>query len=459
MDLTPRTVLIPLATGKANSGRIARVQADGLAPTPNAAGLSSPIADLSDWGLYPAGAFAVGAIQRLQLPRRGIALAQRLGRGTISSYLRVTNGPDLLGLTPENSRSAELGLALAVLMHAGQSRDRLAIATGALARDPSPNAPIDDVAVDPVGGIASKIEALVTALNKQRGGAYAPRVLFLLPALTLEGDPTSKVYAAQLSALKAAFAERGVEIEIAPVSSLREATSKLGITALESTPTDRLLIRSGIAGIASIILACLAYLWLTAPLKLGFSDVELSDGQKVPSPVRAVYDAQSAVFVMRPSCVGAQKLPVYQQGESLVLKASLRNSRAVDRILGGYHYAILSVSERSGIKVFPPQTIGSPTTTLQPVTKAPPTPATSPSELSLVLPVEGPTEKNKLIILARRLRPFDANALRTGLETALIGASPAERINVAVTYLSGSAPGYLDYSFLSAEGDPECQPR
>ena len=86
-------------------------------------------------------------------------------------------------------------------------------------------------------------------------------------------------------------------------------------------------------------------------------------------------------------------------------------------------------------------------------------PSAGRSELGLVLPVGGPTEKNKLIILARRLRPFDARGLRAELETVLSGKGASDRINVAVTHLAGSAPGYLDYSFSSAEEEPRCEPK
>jgi len=460
MDLSPRTVLIPLAAGKADGGRVARVQADATPPAPNAAGLNGRIAELSDWGLYPAGAFALGAIQRLHLRPRGLSLAQRLMPGAMSSYLKITNGPDLLGLAPENSRSAELGLALALLMHAGQSRDRLVIATGALARDASPHLAAEDVAIEPVAGMGSKIEALVGGLRTHKGSAYASCVQFFLPCRTSEGDDTITAYASEFAGLRKSFAQHGVEIEIVPVASLRQAMSKVGVSTLQPTFADRLVARSIVGAFASLCVGGLGYLWLNAPLEVTFDKIELSDGTMAPSPLRAVYDPASSSFVMQPSCIGAQKLPVYRKGESLVLRASLRYSptATVDKVLG-YHYAIIGISERSGLKVYPAETIGRPSADMKNTSSTPTPPTTGPFELSVVLPVEGPTEKNKLIILARRFRAFDAAGLRSELETALDGKQPSDRINVAVSFLARYAPGYLDYSFLSAEDEVECEPR
>lgn len=78
--------------------------------------------------------------------------------------------------------------------------------------------------------------------------------------------------------------------------------------------------------------------------------------------------------------------------------------------------------------------------------------------VSAVLPVEGPSEKNKIVILARRSGPFEPDALRRALEDAIAGKPAAQRINAAVAYLAKRAPGYLDYSFLSSEGELPCSP-
>ncbi|MGH6816333.1 MAG: hypothetical protein ACREC6_11575, partial [Hyphomicrobiaceae bacterium] len=165
-----------------------------------------------------------------------------------------------------------------------------------------------------------------------------------------------------------------------------------------------------------------------------------------------------AVFAMRPVCYGAQRMPVYRTGESLVFKAAVRNAGIVGRMLG-YRYTVVGISEHTGVKVFHEGTFGRPIPTARPGMRAPPPPEAEAGKLSLVLPIDGLTEKNKLIVLARRLTAIDAADLKVKLETPVAGKSPDERINAVVAYLASFAPGYLDYSFLSTQEPQPCAPR
>jgi hypothetical protein len=459
MAWSSRTVLIPLATPTYDRGSIARIQADGGRPVRDEVGLNPQIAELGDWNLYEAGAIALGAIRRLGLRPRGLGLTQRFRPGVVSGYLSATNGPDLRGLASENTRSAELGLALGLLMYAGQSRDRIVIATGCLARDTGPNSdPSDDVAVQPVGEINGKIEALIRSLDAQKGGAYARRVLFFLPIKTLSGESTPAAHAGELRGLREAFREKCIEIEVCPVASLHEALRKLGIDALETTAADRLLAR-GFAGVlVAAAVSLLFYRWLVTPLDLAFAVVPLTTGEEVLSPVRAVYDTRDGAFRMREACFGEQRLPVYRAGESLVFRAVLKARSPLVQALGGYHFAVVGVSEESGLKVYPPETFRA-FGPRRPLAASEVQARLEDFDLSAVLPIVGPREKSKLIVLVRKLSPFDTKALHDFLTSALIGRQPAERINTVVTRLAGFAPGYVDYSFQSVEDETECAPK
>jgi hypothetical protein len=453
--LSPRTVLIPLAGFGDDAGRIARVQADSTSATRNPAGLKPQIAELADWQLYEAGAIALGAIKRLSLKPRGFAPFQRLTRTSVSGLLTVTNGPDLLGLTAENARSAELGLALALLMHASQIRDRLVIATGCLSRDAAPGIATRDVAVLPVGEMKRKIAVLEEALELQKGSAYTRRIVFFVPSVTPEGAPTTAKHAAEFQHLTDAYRQQGVEIEVCPVGTLREAAAKLQIEGTVATTADRVLVACLIAALITMGAAGLMYRWVTAPLHLAFGNIELTSGVSVASPMRAVFDIGKKTFVMRPTCFGAQRIPIYRAGESLVFRAIMRNGSLLGRGLLGYHYVVISVSEQSGLKVFPAETFRHPVSLTEHATARP---LDVSWQLTAVIPVDAPGEKNKLIILARRLQPFDSAALRHDLEAALEGRPASQRINTVVAQLAGYVPGYLDYSFLSADGDVACDP-
>lgn len=451
-----RTVLIPLAGFGSEGGRIARVHADTGTPGRNPANLKPQIAELADWQLYEAGAIALGSVKRLNLKPKAFGLSLCFDRGAVSGHLTVTNGPDLLGLSPENGQSAELGLALALLMHAAQSRDHLVIATGHLSRDTAPGAvPTEDVSVLPVGELPRKFAVLREALDAQKGSAYAQKVLFFLPASTLEGAETATTHARDLQALREAYLRKGVEIEVCPIASLRAALDKLRIEGLAPREADRWLGRAAAAALFVLIVTTLGYAWLAAPLDLAFGSIKLATGEKIESPIRSMFDIGKKAFVTKPACLGPQRVPIYQVGESLIFRAVLRNGSRVAASLAGYHYIVVGVSEHSGLKVFPPETFGRQAGLLTSAVRAAPKAVW---ELSAVIPIDGPTERNKIIIMARKLRPFDSGALRKELEALLADKPVSERINTAVAYLSARVPGYLDYSFLSTEGNAACEP-
>jgi len=449
MGFGPRTVLVPLAGPDERSGRIARVQADGLWPEKNVAGLNPQISQLNDWQLYEAGAIALGAMRRLSLPFKGLALlhGRRRGAGAAAAVLSVTNGPEIAGLHNQHNQSAELGLALALLMYGGQSRDKMVIATGRLARAAGPGSALpDDVEILPVGGLAGKIEAIRRSLDLYRGEAPSARILFFLPARCASGGKTIDRHAAALQELQEAFGECGLELEICPVKSLREAACRLGIRAMAATMAERLLAGALAAGAALLLLGLLASAWLDRPLPLSFLPVRAASGAPVASPARARYDAASRHYVMQKNCMDERRLPLYRAGDWMIVHAGAGAEKWLSFLPERVHFIVVAVSEKSGIKVFPPATFR----------KGAGDEIMPPGELSIALPVSGPDEHNKIIILARRLLPFDAAGLQKRLNHEIAGLPPARYINRAVSFLAGQAPGYLDYSFLSLAREPAC---
>src|SRR5262249_30191456 len=123
MAFSAREVLIPLV-GSGEAGALCRVAADGHLPPQHPAHLDRSISELLEGGLYQAGQQARAAVRRLQLGgwlRRPAPVA-----------VSIVNPGDVAGLAPDNSASAELGLALAMLMFTTQSPNRIVIASGAL---------------------------------------------------------------------------------------------------------------------------------------------------------------------------------------------------------------------------------------------------------------------------------------------------------------------------------------
>jgi hypothetical protein len=505
--LSSRSVLIPLAGGPTQRpGRLARVLADGTVTKANDAGLNRRIADLLDWGLFEAGSIAAGAVQRLQLAPHPWALWRRLSPQSLEPSLSVTNGPDIVGLTPENSRSAELGLALAMAMYAAQSPTRQVMATGELARDAAPGPTAsqaaaqaaspaaatggaaqskraiirsvirsDDVAILPVGEINRKLAGIRHSLETGKldpSPARPPtleRIALFLPVRTVSGNPTVDEHATELQLLADACALAGLTLDVHPVATLRQALKVLDIEQLPLTWADRLFTSAIGAVAAAAMIATGASSWLNARIDLAFVPTAVASGTSVMTPTRAVFRSGKALFELQPTCRGAQGLPLYRVGESLILRVAIANRSPLTERLGGYRFAAVTVSEVSGIKVHPEQSFEGVTPTSAValganVTVQPAFDQLKPggqSKLadgrSIAFAVTKPAEPNKVIIIARRLREFDAGALERELADATAGKPANQRINAVVVYLSGRVPGYLDYSFLGVEGDATCE--
>ncbi len=431
MSFSRRSVMIPLASGAGRHGRMAHVHADGTKPT-NDAKLSPEIALLNDCKLYPAGAIALAAVRQLALKPSGLALIQRLGQPPKTAYLSVSNAPELYGLTPENSSSAQLGLALAMIMYQAQSQVQLVIATGELATKSSLSHARDghpqDVPVQPVGLIEQKLETVRQLLDDYKGGPFSSSIPFFFPRYTGQGEETLAVHRAEFERVTAAYREQGISLKLHPVSSLQEALRVLGLRRVKPRIGDRVAIGAA-AGIALAgMTAFAAERWIERPIGIEFAPIQLTTGEAAASPFPARQFPDGGVQQLS-ICFNANGLPIYTAGNWMVLRALIPNADSPG--LNRYHFAVVIVSE-SEIKVFPPIAWG--------VTPGAP-------EASIRLPVRDVEETNKLIVLARRLWPFDTEALRTHLEGALKGKPPSERINAAVNALVKEAPGYLDYSF------------
>ncbi len=274
--------MIPLASAAGRHGRIAHVHADGTKPT-NDAKLSPEIALLNDCKLYPAGAIALAAVRQLALKPSGLALIQRLGQPPKTAYLSVSNAPELYGLTPENSSSAQLGLALAMIMYQGQSPVQLVIATGELATKSSLSHARDghpqDVPVKPVGLIEPKLETVRQLLDDYKGGPFSSSIPFFFPKYTGEGEETLAVHRAEFERVTAAYREHGIILKLHAVSSLQEALRVLGLKRVKPQIRDRVAL-GVVAGMALTgIAASAAEYWLKRPIGIEFAPIILTNGE------------------------------------------------------------------------------------------------------------------------------------------------------------------------------------
>jgi hypothetical protein len=412
-----REVLIPLV-GAGSTGALARIAADGQSGDPHPAQLDRRLSPLLQSGLYPAGEQALAAVRLLNLPR-GSALGNRLRAAAGDEALHVVNPGDIRGLGPENSSSAELGLALALLMFRAQTSETRVLASGAL----DLNGADHDTPVVPVHHLGDKLRLALQYFD-QPGSPPAPR-WFMVPALDPDGSTVQGKYRAQSDALRA----RG--IELCCVRSLGEAARILGAHKYAPTRAEYLVRWAAAAVCVAAGVAALAHVWLNAPIPLSFAPVADTDHSLIATPVRVRARGASAEL-LAPCRLDDGRLPGFTIGDEIAMQ--LHAGSADGWSLGGYHLALVAVSASAGVKVLP----------------VPPSQILKPGgDVGYQVDVPGPEEETLLVWLAKRGAAFDLAALQDRLRRAEAPLRPADNISAVRNVLQHAAPGILTYDFRS----------
>jgi hypothetical protein len=408
-----REALIPMVGG-GTGGTVARVAADGELAGAHAAQLDRSLTELLESGLYQAGQQAKAAVRLLKLPGH-------LWPGRASEALHVNNPGDVIGLGAENAVSAELGLALALLMYRAQTGPRAVLASGTLGLNQGGR----DVPVLPVHHLAQKLRIVVQYFS-QPGAPPAPGIL-LVPLQDPDGVAVASRYHREVQSL------RNLGIELHGVGTLADAARLVGARRLAVSPAARRM-RQVLAGVVSGLAAFASlHACYNAPIPLSFATVAMENGTIAATPAR--YRLRSSAVELLPPCrLAGSDAPGFIVGERMAVR--LRTGGARDRAawLGGYQHMLVSISSSSGAKVLPPPTSNA---------------IASGAETGYLIDVDAPEEETLLIWLAKRGKPFDAAALDAKLRQTLQPLRPTERINAARNLLQNAAAGVLIYSFRS----------
>jgi len=410
-----REALIPLV-GDAAGGSVARIAADADLAAPHAAHLDRSLIELLENGLYQAGQQAKSAVRQFPLP--GHTWLPRA-----SEALHVVNPGDVVGLGAENANSAELGLALALLMFRAQSEQRAVIASGAL----DLNSGRRDVPVLPVHHLAGKLRLIVRHFS-QPGSAPAPRN-FLIPSHDPDGVPIAERYGAEIKAL----GELGIGVH--GVSTLGEAAHLAGARRRALNSAERHLRQAAYASAAVFAAVLALHYWFNAAIAMSFIPLTNADSSLVATPARSVLRSTPAQLL--PPCRVNGRMPAFPVGEHMAVSLRTGSQHGFAAWFGGYQHALVSVSD-SGIKVLPPPTAA---------------PVVPGAEVGYLLEVREPEEETLLVWLAKRGSPFDTAELEAKLRKQLQTLRPSERISAARNLLQTAAPGVLLYSFRSVSPD------
>jgi hypothetical protein len=412
-----REVLIPLVDGR-SAGALCRVTANGTLPSAHPAHLDRAISELLECGLYQAGQQAQAAVRRVELPRGWLDRPAPVA-------LSVLNPGDVVGLTPDNSASAELGLALAKLMFITQSGVERVIATGRLL----PKVDGADALVAPINHLRAKFALVIRYFSQP--GAPPPPKLFFTPLTDTHDEPVRVKFAAEIDEL------RQMGITVQPVADLGAAASAVRAIRLARRPYVRWSERAITLLVLVSIGAAGAYWSLSRSIPLQFLSAALANGRVAMTPA-GLRKQPSGDDVLLSNCSSPDGLAILRSGDTLVFRVgSIPESAWLQPFQRQFHL-LVAVSDKSGAKVLPlPQDIET-------------AGVHSGDAIAFKLSVtDGPDEDNMVALVARRFRPFDAAAIEKSLHERLASLQPSERISATRNLLSRIAPGYIEFAFRS----------
>lgn len=401
------------------------------------------IARLYDTGLYMFGCMAAMAVRKLGRPPPSLALWQRWHPHAWFETRRL----DAADTISWEGQSAELGLALALLLPGAQFGG-VVMASGSLTGE-TRELRDRDVAVHPVGHLEAKLRELLkhsTGIRRLSGGRGA---LCFTPPTDDQGRPVAEL------AVTGQLRERG--IEVVPIGWLSEAVKRLGCGRAPFLPADLITLATILTLALGLVLGGAAWLWRDYPIPLAF---ERGGGQAaVREPYVACITADGRHTVPR-SIPRQEQIPLLGTGQKLAWAVRAGRSDAWDaRLLHtlrseGY-YLLFALVSADGRRVLADRAPAGGEASSAPYR----VPAGETWEQWFQVPAELGEGEQALVILARRDRGFDPDALGRALDARAGSATGADAVYRAVNFLQSQAPGVLVYQFdRSGDGPDVCQP-
>lgn len=431
----PTTVLIPLAA-QSDEGAVCEIVGQDLMPTSAVSGFDPTIAKLVDVELQGAGQVALDTFRQLDVQKQDDRL--RLTRPiSAATELLCVNTTEIVGLSARNTRSAELGLALAQLMHARKSRCRLAIATGALGRRGDGGFP-----VKPVDRISQKLQAVRDWLSSRSREVRGHTIPFFLPLELEDGQLLEQVFADELKQLCADATALGATLNIIPISKLEDAIPHLQLAPnhlgrRENTARAALAFATVLISLVALFIA-----WTMQAPTLAFDTLPWAFGEDPQSPVAVQMDRNVAEAVPVAKCYGDDQRLQVRVGNFLATRVKIGGESWLDRFAGLHNVALFVLGEVSQPFVFPADALPEPDRLRR----------TELGHLGFgaAIPIAAPEEAMKLVVIARRFWSLDETELQNQLLEIHKSTEAGElRLSTMTAHLASGAEAYLDYNFRS----------
>ncbi|MCI4666307.1 MAG: hypothetical protein MRY74_16485 [Neomegalonema sp.] len=416
----PSPIALVLLAG--DGGRVGVVEAGPPRGDKRSEAVDPALQDLLDCGLYSAGRVARAAARRLAA--LSMAKGRLLRPAPVDTVLTPAVDKEFDGLDEANSASAELGLALAILMRQHRCRRQVVAATGALSEGGPSDADFAAIPIKAVAGVDEKLAALGRFLEEHRGGPWSDGLVLATPALSMDGRPFLEAHAGAVASLEAAAKAVGSSVVVAPARSLNEAVKRLG--PRPASHPKEWLARLGLGfGVLCGAMALTVAIWLSQPTDLRFGALKGPGGAEATTPLRTAYNHLDGDGAALPECRGRDGVLRVGWGEELTVLAEIGPTTAPAQ---AYEGIIVGVTEDGDAKLYP-------AALLPPegrLARGGDGVVRFGGRIPITPPPRGDGDRQlKLFVLARKLRRYDYKQIEAELRDAMAAAPKDGRLNAA----------------------------
>ena len=406
-------------------------------------------APLRKIGLYQAGCAAASAARKVGIEPPITALYQRVSR---LAWIEGQRLQPAVSKGPSEGRSAELGLALVLLMSASGSHDQQIIATGALGGQPL-GVTTDDVEILPVGSVPEKLKLVATlARNKALPKFDERRKLLCFVPKQFERDEMWH----DTTTLPEVDELADLGVRVVPVGRLSEAAAILDARQSRHLFYDRL---AQAAMIALVLLGTAGFGWSHWTKHQDVPVRFLAGGGSAlaSEPYEACFTRDGGFYPVPLGRHGVgRSLPA---GSTLGWRVQIGKrpdkQGMIESLLAPENYRVAQamLSRHSSVKVIVPETPDGGPVKL------------SPGEIwEWGWQLNDSAEINSLVLLVMGDTPIDADAIRSDLIERFPRAQGTDAgqegldVTAAANYLTAKAMGSAKFNVQTLERISQCEP-
>ncbi|WP_445372339.1 hypothetical protein ACH518_06765 [Methylomonas sp. HW2-6] len=387
-------------------------------------------------GLYADGLSVVNAIRRFPLqPAWSILGWTRRANWLDRQRLYVASQPENI-----EGDSAQLGLAIALLMNGSAGPHRFAIATGRLNGG---RFIANDIGIDEVNGIPEKLDIVIDACNIGRFPKQA--LYFFTPKTFSRNDEKIAVLSLpQIGTLQA------LGITVCAIDTLSEAQKWLGAHRLRISAAERRI------NLVAKFTAVLLGLWLT-----GYAWLQTPIDLKLLAPKVGMAKAPFLVCTSdAPNGRSVKYLDLPRDGSMPLLPLLAENTRHAEVRLGlllraedsllpiDYYLALVNYGEKTGLNIMSTRQDSPPPNTI----RIGPGQATP---LEWVMKEPAQAENDVFIVLIQHL-PFSASEIESQFHSRFPYDGPPPSVSAVMNFFQADFPVGYSFFYQSSNDDPTC---